>query len=135
MFDVPIPSSTQLTPTIAVPTVIPTVSISAQPSQTQTTPIPSNIKQYSAFVIYEPEGRSESINVSLTLNNTIVTEVTAIHSMNDGKSRRYQMDFEAAIQSLVVGKDIKTLNLSRVAGASFTTDAFMQAVKKIQSKI
>jgi hypothetical protein len=135
IFDVPItPQTIQLIPTIAVPTVIPTIT-TIQTPQAQNDTALSNVKKYSAMVTYDPEGRSESINVSLTLNNTTITEISSQHSMNDGKSRRYQMNFESAIGPLVIGKDINTLNLSRVAGASFTTDAFMQAIQNIKSKI
>lgn len=135
IFDVPIIStSTQLTPTITIPITIPSVT-NMQSPQTQVSIAPSNFKKYSATVGYDPEGRNESIDVSLTLDNFIITELSSTHSMNDGKSRRYQMEFESAIQPLVIGKDINTLNLSKVAGASFTTDAFMQAIQKIKSNI
>lgn len=130
IFDVPILSpSSQITPTIT-PAIKTIESI-----QTQITITQSISKEYSAIVPYDPEGRSESINVSLTLNGAIITDISSIHSMNDGKSRRYQMDFESSIKPLVVGKDINSLNLSRVAGASSTTDAFMQAIQQIRNTI
>lgn len=135
IFDVPIISpSTQLIPTITISPAVPTI-INQEPAQSQNTITPNNIKKYSATVAYHPEGRSESINVSLTLDNTTITEIASTHSMNDGKSQRYQIAFEAEIRSFVIGKDINTLNLSRVAGASFTTDAFMQAIQQIKNNI
>ncbi len=128
ILDVPIiPSSTQITPTVFVPIPTPLV---VDPTQKI-----SKLQSFTETIGYDPEGRSETITVSVTLSENIVTELTSIHSMNDGKSRRYQMNFEAEIQPLVVGKDIKTLQLSRVAGASVTTDAFMQAIEVIRAKI
>ena len=143
IFDVPIvPSSTQMIPTIIVPTLVPTI-ISlptgniVQPTASLISPTlsPSIVNSFSANVDYFPEGRSESISVSLKLNGAVVSELSMVNSMNDGKSRMYQLAFESEIQPLVVGKDIKSLNLSRVAGASITTDAFMQAIDKIKSQI
>jgi len=123
IFDVPvITSPTQIVPTIiSSPQIIPATA--------------STSKNISASIDYFPEGRSESITVSLIISNSTISEMTVKNSMNDGKSRQYQLAFESEIQSLVVGKDVKSLNLSRVAGASITTDAFMQAVDKIKSQI
>jgi len=131
IFDVPIaiPPS-HVIPTIVVPTLINT------PVPTTQNSVSSDIiKRYSAIVNYFPEGKNESISVSLTLNSSIITEVTTVHSKNDGKSRMYQTAFESEIQPHVVGKDINTLNITRIAGASFTTDAFLQAVQKIKNSI
>lgn len=128
IFDVPIiPASTQITPTVVVPIPTPLV---VDPTQKI-----SNIQSFTETIGYDPEGRSETVTVNVTLNDGIVTKLESQHSMNDGKSRRYQLNFEAEIQPLVVGKDIKTLQLSRVAGASITTDAFMQAIEVIRGKI
>jgi len=143
IFDVPIlPSTAQIVPTIMIPTlfptqIVPTLSLSTQsPPPLPITPtVVIFSKNILATVDYFPEGRSESITVSLTLSNFIISGMAVNNSMNDGKSRQYQLAFESEIQPLVVGKDIKTLNLSRVAGASFTTDAFMQAIEKIKSQI
>lgn len=124
ILDVPIiPQSTLIIPTLTIPTAL-------TPS-----PLTNNVRTFTETVGYDPEGRSEIITVTVKVSNGIVSELFSQHSMNDGKSRRYQQNFEAEIQPLVVGKDIRTLNLSRVAGASFTTDAFMQAIRNIQAKI
>ena len=120
-----------------IPSLIPT-SIIITPQSTQPTPptMPTNsAKNLSATIAYFPEGANESITVSLKLTNSLISEVSIAQSMNDGKSRRYQLAFESEVQPLVVGKDINTLNLTRVAGASFTTDAFMQALEKIKTQI
>jgi len=133
IFDVPIvPTSTQMVPTISLPTGNVLQPTAPFISPTLSTPITNS---FSASVDYFPEGRNESISVSLKLNGTVVSELSMVNSMNDGKSRRYQLAFESEIQPLVIGKDIKLLNLSRVAGASFTTDAFMQAINKMKSQM
>lgn len=134
IFDVPIvPSSSTLIPTLALPITVPT-SVTGT-TRMAITSAPFANTSFSESVNYNPEGRSESIAVSVELNGSVITQISSTHSMNDGKSRMYQRAFEAEIQPLVVGKDIKTLNLSRVAGASLTTDAFMQAVEGIKSKM
>lgn len=135
IFDVPIiPSSTLMTPTVSIPTPVLTTP-PLIPTIQALSPTNTAAKSATATVDYMPEGRSESITVSLQLNNRIITELHSTHSMNMGKSRMYQQAFEAEIQPLVVGKDINSLNLSRVAGASLTTDAFMQAIATIRSQI
>lgn len=137
VLDVPIiPSSTQMTPTVTIPTISPiTTTIPTTPAVTQNSPPINAIKSLSATVDYQPEGQNESITVSVKLINNTISELTSVCSMNDGKSRMYQSAFISEIQPLVIGKDIKNLNLSRVAGASFTTDAFMQAIDIMKTKI
>ncbi len=136
LFDVPIiPQSSQLIPTVSIslPPVVPTT-----PPVSNVAPslVPTTAKKtLSASIDYDPEGRRESIQVSLVLDGTMIVEINNIHSMNDGKSRRYQRNFEAEIAPMVVGKDIKSLSISTVAGASFTTSAFMQAIETIKNKI
>lgn len=110
-----------------IPSTIPSTIISVVPQST--------VKTLTSYIIYQPEGRSESIQVTLELENSLITKLSSIHSGNSGKSVRYQTAFEGEIQGLVIGKDIKTLNLSRVAGASNTTAAFMQALDAIRAQI
>ena len=77
----------------------------------------------------------ESITVNITLDGTTVTDLQLTQNTNNGESAVYQDAFLSEIKPSVVGKNIKDINVSRVAGASYTTDAFMQAIQKIQTKM
>lgn len=77
-----------------------------------------------------PEGE-ESLGVKLQIkNNTIVTaEVTVVPS-ND-TTARFQGIFKDAFAPQVVGKDIRTLKLEKVAASSLTPKGFNDAVAQI----
>lgn len=79
-----------------------------------------------------PEGREE-ITVTTTLSNGVITAVSIQNSGYDRESREYQQAFAASYESYVVGKSIDSLQLSRIAGASLTTDGFNSAIETIKN--
>jgi uncharacterized protein with FMN-binding domain len=79
---------------------------------------------------YVPHG-SEEISVKLTIANGIITDSTVTNSEGDRDSAEYQEDFVASYKSYIVGKSISGLSLSRVAGASDTTQGFNDALSQI----
>jgi len=150
IFDVPIvPSSSRLVPTIAIPTVTPDLIPLTLPTETQTPNRPTSIsimplatstvvpstRQFTEKVDYSVRNFSESITLNMTLNGTIITDLQVSQNASNGDSASYQDAFAAEIKSVVVGKNIKDINVSAIAGASYTTAAFMQAISKIQSSI
>ena len=88
---------------------------------------------YTASSSYRVPGGSESITTTITLANDQITQVSNKHSNGDRESVRYQNSFENKIKSSTVGQKISDLDLSRVGGASLTTEGFMAAFNKIQS--
>jgi uncharacterized protein with FMN-binding domain len=72
------------------------------------------------------------IEVSLTLANDVVTDAQITYSQGAEKDPN-AAKFEAAYRTEVIGKDIDTLNLSRVGGASLTTGAFNKALASIKT--
>ena len=143
IFDVRVtPSSTQLTPTVSIPTIIPTgqivqVTTAPVPITTSVTasPTTSSLKHLSETVDYSVRRTPESITVSIALNGTTITDLQLSQNPGSGESAGYQDAFATEIKSYVVGKNLKDINVSRVAGASYTTNAFMQAIKKMQTSI
>jgi len=135
----------QITPTIAVPTnalILPTEGISAIPTPltrvvVPTTAIPtiSSLKHLSATINYSVRFIPETITVNLTLDGLTVSDLQLIQNTDNRQSAAYQDAFLSEIKPTVVGKNIKDINVSAVAGASYTTDAFMQAIDKIRSNI
>lgn len=118
----------------------------SSPAQTPTpvtaTPatVPSSTKSkykngtYSAVgVYYSPEGQ-ESINVSVTLTNGIVTDSTVTGNATNGRSVRYQQMFIGGFKSLVIGKSIDAISLDYVSGSSLTPAGFNDALSQIKTK-
>jgi len=80
-----------------------------------------------------PKQTEYKISVNLTLAGNIITDATVTGSQGaevDPNAGR----FLSAYKSEVVGKNINSLNLSRVGGASLTTNAFNNALNTIKSQ-
>ena len=89
---------------------------------------------YTTDVSYQvPSGQFEPVKVTITLDNDIITDVELKFEGIVGTSRLNQAKFVGAYEPLVIGKDIDSLNLSRVGGASLTTGAFNNALQKIKA--
>lgn len=88
---------------------------------------------YSANGEYYAEGK-EVIGVSLTVANDIITDASVTPQAKDRTSKGYQLQFAGSFKSQVVGKKLADLKLSRVAGASLTTQGFNNAVSIIKSQ-
>ncbi len=89
--------------------------------------------QYSAEGSYLSPAGEESIKVDLTLQGDIVTAVTVTPEADDAQARGFQQKFAGGIADVVVGKDIDTLDVSRVAGSSLTSGGFSQALETIKA--
>jgi hypothetical protein len=81
-----------------------------------------------------PEGNTEKITSSISLEGDIIKIVKNTNSSTNRTSREYQAGFENKIQSATIGKKIDTLNLESVGGASLTTNAFNQGVSQVKSQ-
>lgn len=89
---------------------------------------------YTASAPYmTPEG-SETVSVTLTVANGIVTDASVTENVTIRDSRRYVDMFMAGYKQQVVGKSLASLKLSRVSGSSLTSAGFNAAVEKIRSE-
>ena len=89
--------------------------------------------EHSTRVTYFTPMRTEYLlDISLTLTNDIVTDADIAYSQGAEVDPNAQK-FEAAYKSQIIGKDIDSLNLSRVGGASLTTGAFNEALVAIKA--
>jgi uncharacterized protein with FMN-binding domain len=75
-----------------------------------------------------------SIGVSVTLVDDVITAVTVTPQATDPTSLDYQTRFARAIPTLVVGRNIDEVNLSKVAGSSGTPDGFNAAIQRIKAQ-
>ncbi|HET8897028.1 MAG TPA: FMN-binding protein [Protaetiibacter sp.] len=127
-------------------TTEPTTGTSATP-ESSTTPTPaasasestSNSSTY-ADGTYTAEGSYatpesvETIVVTVTLDDDIITAVDVSGDPQKRESEEYQGRFIGGIADVVVGQDIDQISVSRVAGSSLTSGGFNQAIDTIKSE-
>lgn len=75
-----------------------------------------------------------SIGVTVTLADDRITAVTVTPRATDETSLALQKRFAAAVPRLVVGKDIDSVRLDRVAGNSGTPKGFNDALAQIKAE-
>ncbi len=73
------------------------------------------------------------MNVSVTVQNDKVTG-SSISFDAKGADSGYSKRFAGEYQSQVIGKELGSVNLSRVGGASLTTNAYNSALADIKSQ-
>ena len=89
--------------------------------------------EYSATGEYQSPGGPESIEVTVSLEGNVVTEVTVTGNATAGNALRYQTEFEEGIAAEVVGVNIDELAVDKVAGSSLTSDGFNDAIAQIKA--
>lgn len=89
---------------------------------------------YKANGSYISPGGQEQVAVSLTIKNDIVTDSSVTPTPASPTSSQYQGQFVANYKQFVTGKNISTLNLSKVAGSSLTSKGFNAAVEQIKAQ-
>ena len=87
---------------------------------------------YKASGSYLSPGGDESVDVEVTLDGDTITAATVTPHAATSTSTQYQGEFVANFKTLVIGKDIDEVKLSRVAGSSLTSGGFNQALDKIK---
>jgi hypothetical protein len=83
---------------------------------------------------YAAPSGAESIEVELTLEDDTVTAVTVTPRATSGNAAQYQGQFAGGIAAEIVGRDIDTLQVSRVAGSSLASDGFNEALAQIKAE-
>lgn len=78
-------------------------------------------------------GVAETVTVTITLADDIVTAVEVAGDAASPQSRQYQEQFIGGISEVVVGQEIDALEVSRVAGSSLTSGGFNDALEKIKA--
>ena len=90
--------------------------------------------EYSAEGSYISPAGEQSVKVEVTLEDDIVTAVTVTPEADDPQAKGFQEKFAGGVSDVVVGKDIDTLDVSRVAGSSLTSGGFAQAIESIKAE-
>lgn len=112
-------------------------------TQTQTTQTPvvskpvSTSKTVATTVKFNvPKGHMDSMTVTATVKDGVITALNYSQNSSNRDSEEYYQSFENSFSnSSVVGKKIGSVQLSRVGGASLTTEAFNQALSNLAQQI
>ncbi|MGJ0388847.1 FMN-binding protein [Microbacterium sp. CGR1] len=89
---------------------------------------------YTADGSYQTPETVESISVTLTIADGVVSEVEVTGDPKARETEQYQGQFIEGISDEVVGKSLDELNVSRVAGSSLTSGGFNEAVDSIKEQ-
>lgn len=114
-----------------------TPTTSSPSSKTPTTSSSSGTYKdgtYSATGGYISPGGNESIDVTLAIADGKITTASATTHPATSTSSQYQSEFTGSFKSLVVGKSVDEIRLSRVAGSSLTSNGFNDALEQIKDE-
>lgn len=89
---------------------------------------------YSAEGSYATPESVETIAVTITLADGVVTAVDVEGDPQKPESAQYQGQFIGGIADVVVGQSIDEIQVSRVAGSSLTSGGFNDAIEIIRSE-
>jgi hypothetical protein len=82
-----------------------------------------------------PARVTHDIAVTFTLKDDIVNDVSVNYDNGKGPANDYQKRFESKYRAEIIGKKLNEVSLSRVGGASLTSNGFNEAVKAIKAQI
>ena len=89
---------------------------------------------YSATGSYSSPGGRESIGVTVTLENDIITSVQLENEADSPTSRDFQESFIEGVVSLVTGVNIDDADVDQVSGSSLTSRGFNEALDSIKEE-
>lgn len=87
---------------------------------------------YTADGTYQTPQSVETVTVTVTLEDDVVTDVEVSGDPQASESQQYQSQFIDGIAAEVVGVDIDDLSVDRVAGSSLTSGGFNSAIEQIK---
>ena len=87
---------------------------------------------YRAIGSYFSPGGQATVELTVTLENGVITSTELATGSAPGESQVYIDQFIDGYEVEVIGKEIETVQLSRVAGASLTSIGFNDALDQIK---
>ncbi len=88
---------------------------------------------YAAAGNYTSPAGAESVDITVTLQNGIITDATFNGHATHPASIKWQGNFAAGFKEEVVGKSIDSVSLGVVNGSSLAPKGFMDALQKIKN--
>lgn len=115
---------------------IPTSTTKSNPQPTTSNVAEASYKdgEYMAEGMYISPGGSESIDVTLTLSDGVVTDAHVTSNATRPISKQMQASFIGGYKDQVIGKSLDEINLSKVSASSLAPKGFNDAVKKIKAQ-
>lgn len=87
---------------------------------------------YSATGTYLSPGGRQSIELTVTITDGVITDTSIKNNASDAESKEHQELFSDNYKTLVVGKKVGDVSLSRVSGSSLTSNGFNAALDQIK---
>jgi uncharacterized protein with FMN-binding domain len=88
---------------------------------------------YTASGDYSAPSGTETVEVTITLADNVITAVEVVGGASDPEARLHQGEFIDGIQGVVVGKNIDEIQVDKVGGSSLTSGGFNRAVDAIKA--
>lgn len=89
---------------------------------------------YKADGKYTSPAGAETVGISLTLKNNVITDASATVEATNKISVKWQTAFMAGLSQAVIGKNINSLQLDKVSGSSLTPQGFNDALTSIEAQ-
>lgn len=90
---------------------------------------------YTSIGTYVSPAGKEEIEVTLSIENNIVTNALVVSKATADASVKYQKEFIDNYKEQVIGKNINQLMLVKVSGSSLTPKGFNDALQKIKDQV
>lgn len=89
---------------------------------------------YEASGDYQAPSGTESVDVTVTLEGGVITDVAVVGNATDSEAKVHQGEFIDGIAGVVVGKSIDEIQVSKVSGSSLTSGGFNKAIEEIKAE-
>lgn len=89
---------------------------------------------YTAVGNYQSPNGQETVLVTISISDGVVTAADVDPQATNSTSSRYQGQFAGGIADEVVGKPVAELDVTRIAGSSLTGRGFNEALEEIRSE-
>ena len=132
-------STTPIKNTTPTPAPVVTKETSGIPSNPVSVPAPASNYiykngTYTAVGSYDAPSGTEQITITLTIKDDVVTDASGSAGAYNRTSLRYENTFLSSFKQYVVGKNISSLQLGKISGASLTPQGFNDALSQIKSQ-
>ena len=88
---------------------------------------------YTESATYQAPSGTETVDVTLTLADNVITAVEVAGHATDPQAKEHQGEFADGIAGVVVGKNIDDIQVDKVGGSSLTSGGFNTAVDAIKA--
>lgn len=82
---------------------------------------------------YNAPSGTETVEVTVTLADNVITDVSVVGEASDPQAKRHQGEFSDGIAAAVVGKNIDEISVDKIGGSSLTSGGFNEAIDAIKA--